>query len=224
MAIWHNKNKRVLWHSAHVYQMLLGESLAFRGERGYPDTRGQSSQRGSCRWSDIFLAPGNLQYNFRYWDVDRKIHPLLNVCFWCIVTIVDDIWTTVTTLIQEVVDWNISWLTDAEWCIYASTNKAIIGSNICLSPARWQAIIWTNAGILSLRNKHQWNFRRSTIIFIEEITFGNVVCKMSAIYIGSNVLIRARANKVHHLWIQAREKKCRVSAHNQDKTQCSITE
>ena len=39
-------------------------------------------------------------------------------------------------------------LIEAEWRIYASLNRAIIGSDNGLSPVRRQAIIWTNAGIL----------------------------------------------------------------------------
>ena len=39
-------------------------------------------------------------------------------------------------------------LTEAEWCIYASLNFAIIGSDNGLSQAGRQAIIRTNAGIL----------------------------------------------------------------------------
>ena len=41
------------------------------------------------------------------------------------------------------------WPIEAEWCIYASVNYIIIGSDNGLSPGRGQAIIWTNAGILS---------------------------------------------------------------------------
>ena len=39
-------------------------------------------------------------------------------------------------------------LIEAEWRIYASLNRAIIGSDNGLSPVRRQAIIWTNVGIL----------------------------------------------------------------------------
>ena len=37
-----------------------------------------------------------------------------------------------------------------EWRIYESANQTIIGSDKGLSPGRRQAIIWTNAGILSI--------------------------------------------------------------------------
>ena len=39
-------------------------------------------------------------------------------------------------------------LIEAEWHIYASVNKAIIGSNNGLSPGRRQPIIWTKDAIL----------------------------------------------------------------------------
>ena len=41
-------------------------------------------------------------------------------------------------------------LIEVKWRIYASLNWVIIGSNNELSPLRCQAIIWTNAGILSV--------------------------------------------------------------------------
>ena len=47
-------------------------------------------------------------------------------------------------------------LIEAEWRIYASVNKKIIGSDNGLSPDRRQAIIWTNAWNtvnLTARNK-----------------------------------------------------------------------
>ena len=36
---------------------------------------------------------------------------------------------------------------EAEWCIYASVNYAIIGPDNGVLPLRRQAIVWTNAGI-----------------------------------------------------------------------------
>ena len=39
------------------------------------------------------------------------------------------------------------YIIEAEWCLYASVNLTIIGSDNGLSPGRHQAIIWTNAGI-----------------------------------------------------------------------------
>ena len=45
----------------------------------------------------------------------------------------------------------MSWLIEAEWWIYASVKHINIGSNNGLSPVRRQAIICTNAAILSIR-------------------------------------------------------------------------
>ena len=96
-----------------------------------------------------------------------------------------------------------------EWRIYASLNWVIIGSDNGLSRVRRQAIIWTNAGILligplrknfseilfriqtcSFKKLHlktssakwlQWNFNQNSNMFIQEIAFENVVCKMASI-------------------------------------------
>ena len=59
-----------------------------------------------------------------------------------------------------------------------------IASDNGLSPGRRQAIIWNNAGILligPLGTNFSVFFYRNSNIFIEENTFENVVCKMSAI-------------------------------------------
>ena len=53
--------------------------------------------------------------------------------------------------------------TKAEWCIYASVNWAIIDSDNVLVPVWHQAIIWTNAGLLSTEHilvkfKSKYNF------------------------------------------------------------------
>ena len=56
----------------------------------------------------------------------------------------------------------------------------IISSDNGLSPRRRQAIIWTNAGILLIRNEIQWNFNRNSYVFIQENAFENVVCEMAA--------------------------------------------
>ena len=50
------------------------------------------------------------------------------------------------------------------------------------SPARHQAIIWTNAGILLIgpKEKLQWNLNRNSHIFIQENAFENVVWKLAA--------------------------------------------
>ena len=49
-----------------------------------------------------------------------------------------------------VIQWCSHELTEAKWCIYASVNYAIIVSGNGLSPGRRQAIIWPNAGVLSI--------------------------------------------------------------------------
>ena len=50
------------------------------------------------------------------------------------------------------VDFNVMWMGvyqfEAEWCIYASENPTIIGSDDDLAYDQHQAIIWTNGGIL----------------------------------------------------------------------------
>ena len=70
-------------------------------------------------------------------------------------------------------------------------NLTIIGSDNGLSPGRRQAIIWTNAGILSigpLRNKLQWNFNRNSNIFIQKMYFKNSFAKWHQSCLGLNVL------------------------------------
>ena len=62
--------------------------------------------------------------------------------------------------------------------------KIIIGSDNGLSPDRYQAIIWTDAGLLSiepLANIFQWKSYQNTTIFIEENARENVVCEMASI-------------------------------------------
>ena len=54
----------------------------------------------------------------------------------------------------------------------------------------WNYVNWT------LRNKLQWNFNRNSNIFIEENTFQNVVCEMSAILPRPQCVQHA---VVHHL-------------------------
>ena len=59
-----------------------------------------------------------------------------------------------------------------------------------LSPARRQAIIWTNTGIIvnsTLGKKLHLSFNQNTVICCEEIAFENV-CKMAAICLSFNVL------------------------------------
>ena len=67
----------------------------------------------------------------------------------------------------------------------------IFGSDNGLSSGRHQAIIWTNAGILSIgppRNKLQWNLNLNSYIFIKENSFWNVVWKWRPFCLGLNEL------------------------------------
>ena len=65
---------------------------------------------------------------------------------------------------------------------------SIISSDDGLSPSRRQAIIWTNAGLLLIGPKLQWNLNQISYIFIQENAFENVVWKMPSICLGLNVL------------------------------------
>ena len=62
-------------------------------------------------------------------------------------------------------------------------NLTIIGSDNGLAPTRWQAIIWTNDGVLfvPLETNLEWIFNRISYIFIQENAFEKVVCKTAAI-------------------------------------------
>ena len=63
-------------------------------------------------------------------------------------------------------------------------NRVSIGSDKDLSPIRRQAVIWTNAGLLSIwtiKNKLQWNFDQNTKLFIHENASENIVCEKGAI-------------------------------------------
>ena len=63
-------------------------------------------------------------------------------------------------------------------------NPTIIGSDNGLSPARCQAIIWTNAGIFvgwTFESTLQWSFDQNSNIFTQESAFEGVVCVMAAI-------------------------------------------
>ena len=57
----------------------------------------------------------------------------------------------------------------------------------------WNIVDWT------LRNKVQWNLNRNWNIFIQENAFENVVWKMSAIFLGLNVLTFSWLPKNAHL-------------------------
>ena len=72
--------------------------------------------------------------------------------------------------------------------------RVSIGSNYGLSPAQRQAIIWTNAGLLSigpLGTKIQWNFCKNIKCFLHENAFEIIVCDMAGI------LSRRRRGRLH---------------------------
>ena len=81
-------------------------------------------------------------------------------------------------------------LSEAEWCIYASVNYTIIGSDNGSSPGRRRAIIWTNDGLL-LTGPLGANFSDS-LIAIHTFSFRkmhlNVFAKWQPFCLGLNVL------------------------------------
>ena len=78
--------------------------------------------------------------------------------------------------------------------MYASVNQVSIGLDNGLSPIRRQTIIWTNAGLLSVRplgtNKLQWILNQNTKLFIHENASENIVCEKAAILSGGDGTIR----------------------------------
>ena len=88
------------------------------------------------------------------------------------------------------------WLTllliDAEWRRYASVKHTIIASDICLSPFWCQAIIWTNAAILSIR--HRRTYFSEFLFKIQKLSFKDINLKMLSVEwrpfcLGLNMLI-----------------------------------
>ena len=80
----------------------------------------------------------------RYLDCYTVLDWWLCDCQWGM-----SLWLAVVTLL---------WLTtliEAEWGIYTSVNKAIIGSDNGLVPVWYQAIICTNAGLLLIVPFHK---------------------------------------------------------------------
>ena len=74
-------------------------------------------------------------------------------------------------------------------------NQVSIGSDNGLSPIRWQAIIWTNAGLLSIEPLGT-NFIE-ILIKIEENAFENVGKKAAILSRGD----RLKAKTTPELWI-----------------------
>ena len=67
-------------------------------------------------------------------------------------------------------------------------NLVSISSENVLSPIQRQAIMWTNAGVLSIGPcELQWNSNQNTKFFIPENAFENMICKMAAICPGKMV-------------------------------------
>ena len=77
---------------------------------------------------------------------------------------------------------------------------AIIAWDNGLSPGRRQAIIWTNAGILLIRPKLQWNLNRNLYTFIQENAFENVVWKWRPFCLGLNVLKLLMCTDSDHMY------------------------
>ena len=97
-----------------------------------------------------------------------KIRQSTGWCFCFSVTI------TVALLIfyTRLLIYHILWLTYWGQVMHICISKlTIIGSDNGLSPGQWQALIWTNAGILFIKS----------YIFMQENVFENVVCKMPTI-------------------------------------------
>ena len=65
-------------------------------------------------------------------------------------------------------------------CISKGT---IIGSDNGVVPGRHQAIVWTNAGLLLIRNKLQWNLNQNWYIFVK---IGHVTLTVIA---GTTILV-----------------------------------
>ena len=68
------------------------------------------------------------------------------------------------------------YLVEAGWCIYTTVILVIIGSDNGLSPIRRQAIICSNAGLLSIR---PWGTYSNEILFeIQRLSFKKMHLKM----------------------------------------------
>ena len=67
---------------------------------------------------------------------------------------------------------------EAEWRIYVSENKAIIGADNNLLPVWHQAIIWTNIGLLS--TEHLGTNFYGIGIKTQQFSFKNMNLKMCA--------------------------------------------
>ena len=100
----------------------------------------------------------------QYWAKDR-ISNYIHIKIWDII-------------IHTILISALTWMIEAEWRIYASSNWVIIGSDNGLLPVRRQAIIWTNAGIL-LNGPSGTNFSE-IFIGIQTFSFKKFHLKMSS--------------------------------------------
>ena len=71
----------------------------------------------------------------------------------------------------------------------------------------WNIVNWT------FSNKLQWNFNQNSTIFIQDIVFKNVVCKMASILSRPQWVKRAAL---------IRQSKCETSYHNDDETKLPL--
>ena len=71
--------------------------------------------------------------------------------------------------------------------------QAVIGSDDDLSPVRHRAIIWATTGLYIGPLVIIFNEMLITF-FMQEYAFENVVCQMSAIFLGLNMLIQLKGN------------------------------
>ena len=113
--------------------------------------------------------------------------------------IYDSICSKITHQLKTHWWWSNEWMKKNHWTVLWSDNvyvnplrpndtcvgnPTIIGSDNGLKPARYQAIIWTNAGIFvgwTFESTLQWSFDRNSNIFTQESAFEGVVCVMAAI-------------------------------------------
>ena len=70
---------------------------------------------------------------------------------------------------------------EAEWRIYASVEHTSIGLDNGLSPVRRQAIIWTNAYILSIRLYRQGTYFSEILFKSQKFSFKEMHLKMSSV-------------------------------------------
>ena len=94
-------------------------------------------------------------------------------------------WLKPISTISDVHDDNLSDYLTSPWCRkYASVNRIGIGSDNGLSHIRRQAIIWTDAGLLSigpLGTKFSENLIKIQFLYVYKNASENIVCEMATI-------------------------------------------